>query len=273
VRAYRTSLGYRPGNEIVVKRLAETEKSLNAPSESAAFVDLDGVCVEARGLQDCPVATSAEGQVMHGCECKTEVIGPEKTFGRAALLHVTGTTESAGGMVDATYLAVESGGRWLLAGMVGNDWTPGMGYVYNSSTRRNFEFKRLGDRDVLWVVYENSNTDLDPGVYTSYGDWSRSLFLCESEAGKAACWEVPLGDATEVKRFTFDENEPIPEGEGPEKEVDERWSLGASVTEDGRIRIIVEAGDPSKAAPLKDLPGTHTLRDLVGLPGVVRIEL
>lgn len=267
---YRTSLGYRPGNAIVEKQLADLEARPGGNIGSAGVVDLEGVCTEIRVELDCPVATSAEGLIAHGCDCATEMISGTAGFGKAVLLKVTGTTESAGGMVDATWLVVEQGGQWRPVTMVGNDWNPGMGYVYNTSTRRAFEFVNIGGRELLWVIFENQNDDLDPGVYTSYSDWSRTLTVCENRDAAVACWEVPLGRGSEVAKFSFDD-EQIPEGEGPAQEKKERWALGAVVTADGNIRIITEEGESQVPPEVKPVVGTHGWDGLKGLTGVVKL--
>jgi len=272
IDSYRESLAYRPGNDVVQKRLEELLAKVGGKSAEEGIEKLDDVCQGLRDEQGCETAASAEGFIAHSCDCGSEIVGPEEGFGRAALMRVTGQAEH-GGSVDSTYLVIEVAAKWHVVTMVGNDWNPGMGYVSNTSSRQAFTFRTIGGKPALWVEYENSSDDLDPGVYTAYSDWSRTLTLCAFEGGAPTCVSVPLGNGSEVSKFTFEEGEEIPEGMGPDKETKERWSTSAALGAGGAIEITLDAGSDPLPDEVKALPGTWTLDKLFLAPGVIKHAL
>lgn len=272
VDAYRESLAYRPGNTTVQERLESLVARLGGKSVSEGLDKLDDACAELRQEWACETAASAEGHIVHSCDCQTELLGPEEGFGKAALMRVHGQAE-AGGSVDATYLLIEVAAKWHVVSMVGNDWNPGMDYVSNSSQKKRAQFRTVGGKPLLWVEFENDFNDMDPGVYTEYHTWSRTLTLCEVQGGMPSCWSVPLGDGDEVSKLSFEDGGEIPEGEGPEKETKTRWALEASISEAGEIVIGVESGESDMSDEVKGLPGRYTLATLGSAPGVVKLEL
>ncbi len=261
LESYRKSLAHRPGNETVQKQLEALVGKLGGKGGSDGIDKLDAVCLELGERWDCEVTTSAEGQVMSSCDCATEILGPEEGFGRAALVRLTGMAEGA---VDSTFLVIEVASKWHVVREVGLDWSPGMGSVWNSSTRDAFEFADIGGQKVAWVVYQNSHTDLDPGIYTEYGNWEKSLTLCAMTGSTPGCWAVPLGSGSSVSKLSFDGE--IPPGEGPAEEKNERWEL--SVARDGDA-IVLTLKSGNLPEELKGLPGRYTLSDLPKAPGVV----
>jgi len=272
VDAYRESLAYRPGNATVQERLEALVARLGGKSVADGLDKLDDACMNLRQEWMCETVTSAEGMVVHSCDCQTELLGPEEGFGKAALMRVQGQAE-AGGSVDATYLLIEVAAKWHVVTMVGNDWNPGADYISNASQKRRAQFRSIAGKPVLWVEYENDFNDMDPGVYTEYHSWSRTLTLCEVTDGKPSCWSVPLGNGDEVSKLSFEDGGAIPEGEGPDKETKTRWALEASVSDAGEIVIAVESGEADVSDEVKGLPGRYTLATLGSAPGVVKLEL
>lgn len=268
--AYRESLAHRPGNATVQKQLEALVARLGGKDGDDGVAKLDSVCSELGAEWSCEVVTSAEGQVVSSCTCETEILGPEEDLGRAALVRLSGSAEE-GGAVDATYLVVEVAAKWHVVRQVGNDWSPGFGYVYNSSTRDAFLLADLAGKKAVWVVYQNDSLDMDPGIYTEYGSWEKSLTVCATGAdGHLGCWAVPLGAGSNVSKLHLDDAE-IPEGAGPDQETNERWEL--SVDRDARGGIVLKLDSGTLPDELKGLPGRWTLAELAKAPGVVPQEL
>ncbi len=266
VDAYRQSLAFRPGNDAVQKQLEGVIGKLGGKTVEDGLAKLDEVCSSVWEDWGCESVASAEGEMAHSCSCTHEIIGPEEGFGRAALMRLSGYAD-IGGTVDATYLVLEIAAKWHLVSMVGNDWSPGFGYVYNNSEQRRFSFRDIGGKKVLWVEYYNGSTDLDPGIYTEHNDSSVALTLCQVEGGAPSCWTVPLAAASSVSKMSLDDGE-VPEGEGP-TETSSAWALSADVV-GSDIVIKVESGDLD--SELKGLPGTYTMATIGSAPGVVKQE-
>jgi len=266
IGSYRESLAYRPGNPTVQKQLEAVLAKVGGKSGSDGLEKLDDVCMELRIEQGCMTAASAEGLIAHSCDCGTEILGPEEGFGRAALMRVTGSSE-ASGAVDSTYLLVEVGARWHLVTMVGNDWSPGMNGISNSSTKVAFEFKSIGGKPTLWVLFENDMVDTDLGDYTIYLDWSRTLTVCALADNKPACLGIPLGRGQATDMLVF-EGEPLPDDKPPVEVKNVRWSFTANPS-DTAITIALEAGAEHLDDDNKSLPGTWTFEQLMTVPGVV----
>ncbi len=274
--AYRSSLGFRPGNDTVQKQLEGVVARLGGKTAEDGLAKLDDVCGNLMNEWSCESVASAEGLMAHSCSCTTEIIGPEEGFGKAALIRIAGQA-AEGGSVDATYLLIEFAAKWHIVTLVGNDWTPGMDYISNYSEKKRFQFREIagaaGPKKVLWVEFENNSRDLDPGVYTEYNDSSTTLTLCDVTDGKPNCWNVPLGATAEVSKLSFEEGDAIPEGEGPAKETKTTWAFKADVTGAGEIVISIDEGAPELDAELQKLPGTYTMATIGSAPGVVKLEL
>ncbi len=267
VDAYRQSLAFRPGNDAVQKQLEGVIGKLGGKTVEDGLAKLEEACSNVWQDWGCESVASAEGEMAHSCSCTTEIIGPEEGFGRAALMRLQGQAD-IGGSVDATYLVLEIAAKWHIVAMVGNDWNPGFGYVYNSSEQKRFSFRDVGGKKVLWVEYHNGSTDLDPGIYTDNSESSRTLTLCQVEGGAPSCWTVPLAAAASVSAMTFDDGE-IPEGEAP-TETSWSWELSADVV-GSDIVIKTVSGEPD--SDVKGLPGTYTMATIGSAPGVVKLEL
>lgn len=263
VDAYRESLAVRPGNAAVQERLDALVAKLGGKSSSDGLSKLEDACMELRTEQGCETAASAEGHIMHSCECATELLGPEEGFGKAALMRVTGMSEMSGS-VDSTYLAVEIASRWHVVSMVGNDWSPGAFGISNASTRSAVEFKKVGGQVLLWVLYENELNDTDMGIDIVSSEWSRTLTLCGMQDGKMSCLSVPLGVGSAVERLGFDD-EVHADAPTPSKT---RIAMTATMGDDGAISFTVEekVGEPELSfAP----EGKLTFAQLMTTPGVV----
>jgi len=273
LNSYRSSLAFRPGNDTVQKQLEGVVARLGGKSAEDGLAKLDDACGNLIGEWGCETVTSAEGFVQLTCACTTEIIGPEEGFGKAALMRIAGYAE-AGGSVDAVYLLIEIAAKWHVVTMVGNSWNPGFGYVSNSAEQKRFQFREVasagGPKKVLWVEFDNSSRDLDPGVYTEYNDSSRTVTLCDVTDGKPSCWNVPLASMSETAALSFEEDNAIPEGEGPKNVGKTEWSFKTDVNGAGEIVISSDEGTPDDE--LAKLPGSYTISTIGSAPGVVKLE-
>ncbi len=266
IDAYRESLAHRPGNATVQKQLEAVLAKVGGKSGNDGLEKLEDVCGELRLDQGCMTAASAEGDIMHSCDCGTEILGPEEGFGRAALMRITGSSETSGS-VDSTYLLVEVAARWHLVTMVGNDWSPGMNGISNSSTKVAFEFKSIGGKPTLWVLFENDMVDTDLGDYSIYTEWSRTLTVCALADGKPTCLGVPLGRGQATDRLVF-EGEPEHDDKPPVDVKSARWAMTAAAS-DTAITVALESGAEHLEDDHKGLAGTWTFEQLMTVPGVV----
>lgn len=223
-----------------------------------------------RTEHECATAASAEGDIVHSCECANELLGPEEGFGRAALVRITGSNEFGAFGIDATYLVVEVAARWHLVSMVGNDWTPGAFGISNESKRGAFEFRQGQGLPLLWVLYENTFIDHDMAGLITSSDWSRTLTVCGMLEGAMTCLRVPLGSASSVEVMELEGEEMPPDLPTPYHKL---LAHTATLGEDGTISIASDerVGDAEAqlAAPAKGL----TFSQLAAHPNVVRIPL
>ena len=262
VDSYRESLAVRPGNAAVQERLDALVAKLGGKSSGDGLSKLEDACMELRTEQGCETAASAEGHIMHSCECATELLGPEEGFGKAALMRVTGMSEMSGS-VDATYLAVEIASRWHVVSMVGNDWSPGAFGISNTSTRSAVEFKKVGGQVLLWVLYENEMNDTDMGIDIVSSEWSRTLTLCGMHESKMTCLSVPLGTGSSVERLGFDDT--ITDAPQPSRS---RVAWTATMGDDGAISFANEEKVGETELSFEPA-GKLTFAQLMTTPGVV----
>lgn len=268
--AYRESLAVRPGNAAVQERLEGVLAKVGGKTGNDGLEKLDDLCMTLRTEQDCDTAASAEGQIVHSCECATEILGPEEGFGRAALVRVTGANKDGIFGVDSTYLAVEIASRWHLVTMVGNDWTPGAFGISNESTRGAFELKKVGDQTLLWVLYENTFIDLDMAGLITSSEWSRTLTVCGLLEGAMTCLGVPLGSGSAVAIMEVEGEEPPPDLPTP---FEKRLAHKATLNDDGTITIAFEAKEGEVEAELVAPASNLTFAQLAAQPRVVKFPL
>ncbi len=272
LRAYRESLSFRP-NDTVRERLEGLVAKVGGKTADAGLAALEDICADLRATEGCEVVVDAAGTPASPCSCTHDVLGPEPGFGRAALVRIQGTNEDAGGSLDSTYLAIEVAARWHVIGLVGNDWNPGFGYVQNVSLQKRFAFDTWGKDanapKVLWVEFENTLYDRDPGVYEEHSDQDHTLTLCTVAGSAPACYELTVGAMSDLSKLEMDDGEALPEGVVVE-EFHHEWDLTARLGDDGRLTLAIETGTPPDE--LKGMPGTWTWDQLQTAPGVRKLE-
>ncbi len=262
--AYRRSLAYKPDREATRKQLDGVRAKLGREPVRAGVSTLADACTSVFADWRCQLAAAAEPGVTGSCTCTNELLEPEEGFGRAALMRLSGVARD-GGTVDATYLLLEVAAAWYVVALVGNDWHPGFGFVWNTSTRERFGFRELGGKKVLWTEYSNTSIDIDPTIYVERSDTTRVLTLCAVEGGAPRCWAVPLGTILHVSNMPLADGE-IPPGEGPGKPASWISTLSADIV--GADLVLTKTSGTLFPAA-EGLPGTWSLATIGGAPGVV----
>ncbi|MFT7579193.1 MAG: tetratricopeptide (TPR) repeat protein [Myxococcota bacterium] len=254
-KLYERSLSLRP-NKVVQARVA----TLAGAKPGAAIADVDAACAKAMAEWDCTPGGGMDGEFeLADCSCVATVTQGDPEVGgikAAAFLKLDGQAGHGGALDGSEFLAVQGpSGAWVFAGLIANNYTPGVSYITNNGSAELDLGDHLDAPGAELIVKTTNNTfDGDPGINSFDNDTTMGWLLCRVVSGSVRCLSFAYGGEFE--------SGPLDESEDGET-VESAWELSFTLDRSGSITLDLPNKDaevaPDDAIAMK---GTHTLKAL-----------